>query len=761
MAVSLWMMVPRGLRVGVGGGVLLFLWDHFFSPGGLERVENSCAALSFHFAVICCPMALLGILAEHGLRLSSAVRRRCSARIGPWIQSFVAVLPVAGFALWVPSGWLSDHWRMLPARHRVIAIAAMAGLFLFSVLLARVVVWLVGRYGDRRRSLPPFHWPVAIASAGLAMLFCALDRKLFVGLYEDFHIGLAGFAALMAGAFVVCSDVALFRAPSSGVVRGLQSVGNSGAAVLFLLSAVGFVRFASAATTPNVRKDTSGILEKCVSLVQRATDFDRDGFSSLFGGGDCRGFDADASPGRFDFPANGIDEDCLFGDSIWPATLTRVEYTPPLCEGCNVILVTVEALRADHVGVYGNRMGVTPSIDGLAESSLVFRNAYSTSTKTFYSVPALMSGRYASNLTRSYDHERVKGTEPYAYYVTEETPLLAEVLQRDGFTTAGFGHSRVFYWQGMDRGMTKFAVSTSSADKAFQFLKTAKEPFFVWMHPGQPHEPYVRHKGFDFGNSEMQRYDSEVAYVDSRLGRILKLLEDRHIDDHTIVIVTADHGEEFGDHGGKFHGMQPYNELIRVPLVIRVPGVAHAEVEVHAELTDLVPTIMELLGRKRELWRVDGGSLFEAMERGEGGASDGAYAEYLLGLRIGYRALVRRDWKIIQNGSSGRIRLYDMVRDPHEKNDVSAAHPEVVRRLYHELEAWPLRNQYDLLRAGKGDWKLLAEGLPILQKEPLLGRALEIIADAHGELSDAQYKSVSERSDLTDATRRKLVSFRR
>jgi len=736
-----------GLRVGVGAGLILFLLDHFASLEGLEGCRNDPAGLLFHFSIICF-FSIAGAVAARAWSLASgALSSESCPKAGAWLAAAVGAVPVILFVLWVPHGWVTEHWPTLPSGHRAISIALLCLVPIVLVVIARLLMAGARRYEEQRESLPLFHWPFAIACAVLAGAFFLADRELYVGLYDDFHAGLAGLAVLMAWSACALFGVALSRLVRRRDLRKLAVARNSIAICVLALSAGGLSWFAIG-TPPQVRSDTDGLLEKLTALARGATDFDGDGFSSFFGGSDCDGFDSLVSPGKFDFPANGLDEDCYFGDAIWPSALEKVEYRVPTCEGCNVILITVEALRADHVGAYGYNRNATPNIDSLARSSLVFEKAYSNSSKTFYSAPSMMSGRYPSNLTKSYDHPRAAGTEPYAYYLTKETPVFAEALRAAEYSTAGFVHSKIFRWQGMDRGFKKFKVTTNSLNKAIEHVETAKEPFLLWTHPGQTHDPYVKHEGFDFGDGPADRYDSELAWIDSRIGRLLRTLEGRGLSDRTVIIVTGDHGEEFGDHGGQFHGVHLHGELLHVPLIMKVPGVEHEAVEAIVELVDLAPTILELLGN-RNVWEFDGESVFAAMSRRGGASSDGAYAEYLRERRVYNRALTTARWKLIQNAWSERFSLYDVARDSKEKVDVADRYPEIVRDLYLEMESKPLRNQYELLRLGEREPGRLAAGLGIIQREPLLIRALDILENAGVRPTKRQIEEIRKRPNIS------------
>jgi arylsulfatase A-like enzyme len=203
-----------------------------------------------------------------------------------------------------------------------------------------------------------------------------------------------------------------------------------------------------------------------------------------------------------------------------------------------------------------------------------------------------------------------------------------------------------------------------------------QQPFFMWLHYIDPHSEYVRHEGFDFGPSSRQRYDGEVAFVDHHFGRVLEALEKMLNYDHTAIIVTSDHGEAFAEHGMIRHGFELWEELVRVPLIVRVPGVPPRRIEARRSAIDLAPTILDLCGAPTpsnvDSDFVSGSSLVPDLftPAGTEPAERPVFIDMAAGPNNADRqALIEGDMKLV--ASAGRpLSLYDLKADPGETKDL-------------------------------------------------------------------------------------------
>ena len=307
----------------------------------------------------------------------------------------------------------------------------------------------------------------------------------------------------------------------------------------------------------------------------------------------------------------------------------------------NVVLLTLDALRADHVSAYGYERETTPNLDAFAEGGIRFENAYSLSTHTREAIPGLLSGRYPSECVTD-DYELGADT-------------VASRLRKTEYTTGAF-HSNPYVSRayGFDRDFDTFdddlylgqhkliALAQRALDKvrnrhyaraeeinerALELVDSTEEPFFLWAHYMDPHGPYsplreyqeVFHDEYvgmkraqelykrsvledPEGVTDAERrelvnlYDEEIRYADAQLGRFLDELESRGLLEETLVILTADHGDAFGERGYFGHPRELDEELLRVPLVVHAPGLSSGEVETPASLADVVPTILEAAG---------------------------------------------------------------------------------------------------------------------------------------------------------------------
>lgn len=266
----------------------------------------------------------------------------------------------------------------------------------------------------------------------------------------------------------------------------------------------------------------------------------------------------------------------------------------------NVLLITVDSLRWDRLGHAGLDREVSPAIDGLASSGVVFERAYSQAGWTLPSIATLLTGVYPGQ------HGAVQADRA----VSSSVVSLAERLREHGYRTlAHVSHVMLRPRTGVARGFDEYddsvlqvgrphrvATAEVLTDKVLASLETVTEPFFLWVHYFDPHFAYLSHEDWaSFGDEDLDRYDGEVAHTDRQIGRLLRKMAELGLDDRTAVVLTSDHGEEFGEHGGRLH-FSLHEEVSRVPLILRVPGVAPSRRTDPAEQIDLVPTLLSLVG---------------------------------------------------------------------------------------------------------------------------------------------------------------------
>lgn len=466
----------------------------------------------------------------------------------------------------------------------------------------------------------------------------------------------------------------------------LRPVREAGVVVLPCCVALAQVPLASAEAS----RLASGIaLPDSVELLRRMTDFDRDGFSALFGGRDCAQFDGTRFPGAREQPGNGVDEDCDGADAAYRISPTAALPTfshhqrpdgPPL----SVLWYVVDSLRRDHLKPYGYAFDTSPTLTGLANESWLFDDALSQSSTTALSMPSMLSGRNPNAMTWR------QGVLPVA---VPNGPTLAEIFARRGYVTGLALNSWVHdNLPSIQFGFEKVLVSPPEVDwrsgdyllsNVFEFLEKAKagaKPFFVVAHVDDVHHPYLASDGKAVAafpsQGERARYDSGIAVFDQSLRATIVHLRRLGLWDRTVLIITADHGEEFEEHGGTVHSRTCYAESIRVPLLVRLPGTTGQRIRSPVALVDLAPTLLEVLGPHDTVPPLDGQSLFIPAYEPAAVATDRsifcAVCQVLSGRPSFYRRSVRRaSWSLMEDVETGRVELYDRNIDPGERTDLA------------------------------------------------------------------------------------------
>jgi arylsulfatase A-like enzyme/HEAT repeat protein len=367
----------------------------------------------------------------------------------------------------------------------------------------------------------------------------------------------------------------------------------------------------------------------------------------------------------------------------WGGKGSRRGYT---VRDANVIIVSIDALRPDHLGAYGYARPTSLNIDALAARSIRFESAYTQVPLTCYAVPSLLTGDY------------LRSTLPF---LTKSPPTLARILAGRGYTTAAFYNSSMFFCDdqramaygqqsfGFEYAETTLRAARELTDQVLdyitEFRRAGKRKLMLWVHYFDVHEPYEQHPGFRFGNRTIDRYDAEIAYVDHAVGRLLAGVS--QLLGPTIFVLTSDHGEEFKEHGGYYHGSSLYEEQTRVPLLIGVTGLPPRVERAPAQLVDVAPTVLALLG-VRAPETVRGRSLVPSLI-GRGDPDRTAFAE------VHTKKMVRhRNWKLIHDYRRSTYELYDLATDPLERSNLIARRPVEAARLRGHLDRW-----FDQIRA--------------------------------------------------------------
>lgn len=396
-----------------------------------------------------------------------------------------------------------------------------------------------------------------------------------------------------------------------------------------------------------------------------------------------------------------------------------------------VVLLTLDSLRADCMC-----QGLAPNLMRFGESAVVFTQAFVQGPYTTMSVPSLLTGVYPSRLPL------LKVRNMFGVGV-EPARTLPSLLKAAGYQTLGF-HSNPFLSRifGFERGFDHFdddlllqSLSWSNPlrllvnriqrlrrlhpflpaealnCKILAHQRALREPFFLWVHYMDTHGPY--HSGGRWNPMAKLRaerlwfkatrnpqqittaereellssYHNRVSYLDHCVGAILETLAQSPSWGRTIVAIAADHGDEFGEHGGYTHRHKLYDELIHVPFMLRVPGVQPRAVTKLVEMIQLVPTLLDLVGVTRSSpTEFDGASLYPVLCGWDDQTPGIAYSE--AELEPNYIASVRdAEWKLIYNPTAGGYSLYQLAVDSAERKNMAASFPEVTGRLAEILEA--------------------------------------------------------------------------
>ena len=454
------------------------------------------------------------------------------------------------------------------------------------------------------------------------------------------------------------------------------------------------------------------LAQRSVHLGQRLLDSDGDGHAAVLGGADCDDGDPAVHPGAREVPANGVDDDCWGGDAPAPPPPTPPPPPPPdevarylpAAPGAsgrwNVVLVTLDTVRWDHTSLSGYQRPTTPNLARLGASGSVFTRAWSQAPQTKSSMPSLLSGRYSSELYRSADLWLVM----YADNVT-----FPEILAGAGYRTAAvlshnFFRKRYGLAQGFEhwdlgflrqQARTRFAIPSAEevTERGIRYLQENlrdPRPFFLWLHYIDPHHPYIHHKeeGMDFGGRAIDRYDGEIRYTDHQAGRFLDWLRTSPHGPNTAVIVHSDHGEGFQEHGYDYHGMALYEDQIRVPLVVTVPGVEARVVQQTVGVIDIAPTVLDI-ARIAPPVRLHGESLLPLVLGADERPDRPIFAEILQDSRHAPRkVMVQWPWKLEYAVAHDYYRLFHLERDPLEQEDLLRSESVVAARLQRRLREW-------------------------------------------------------------------------
>lgn len=359
----------------------------------------------------------------------------------------------------------------------------------------------------------------------------------------------------------------------------------------------------------------------------------------------------------------------------------------------NVVLVTIDTLRADHLGCYGHTRIKTPHLDKLAEKGTLFENAVAQVPITPPSHASMFTGTYPG----VHQVRNVAG-----FSLDSSRPTLAKMLQERGWQTAAFvGAAVLAKATGLNQGFQTYDDKMDDPDlgsespqlragrvidRALEWLdkQSQQSPFFLWVHVYDPHAPYEAPPPFK-NQYAKEPYDGEIAYVDGELGRLFNAVETKFPSDKTFLAVLSDHGEGLSEHGEPTHGVFLYDTTLRIPWIMAGPGIPPGKrVKDQARTIDLLPTLVSLLGGEMPS-ECQGTSLLPALS-GQKVNTDYSYAESLMPkIDMGWaelRAMRTANWKYVR---APRPELYDLAKDPQELVNVIQQYPVEAEKLESQL----------------------------------------------------------------------------
>ncbi|MFH1435477.1 MAG: sulfatase, partial [Pseudomonadota bacterium] len=371
----------------------------------------------------------------------------------------------------------------------------------------------------------------------------------------------------------------------------------------------------------------------------------------------------------------------------------------PRCIDCNVILILLDALRADHLGCYGYERDTSPHIDSMALESIVFDNAVSQSAWTVPAVASMWTGLLPSRHRMLYFKNHGK--------LSKKLPTLAGIMKKNGYETvsyngAGFVSGKLGLGAGFDIYESRSDRFRKNIDASVEWIKKNQgSRFFLFLHGYDIHRPYdmkdynifydykgeynVRH--FCVKNAPevktdedlkyvVSQYDAGIRYVDHLMGEFFELLRSEGLLDNTILIITSDHGDEFYEHGNCDHIKSVYEELIHVPLIIRIPGFRAVRIQQQVPAsTGILPTVLGMVGIEDEA-AIERNNLLQFLTKR-------SFSIPFVVSETGwsFKGRGRKYWRCVRTGKWKQVyfknvrgqesyELYDMVNDPGEKKNV-------------------------------------------------------------------------------------------
>ncbi|MCS6886285.1 MAG: sulfatase [Acidobacteriota bacterium] len=663
----------------------------------LESIERSAAlhdfAISFwqrlhlviDFSLTVCGTVVLALVIGLLRLVGRTVERHLSKRLKPFVSAavmtFTALLILSGFPAVIRTFHLlveNISEKLIPLGYLLQASSVLFAACLYIAFLT--LVWVEGQLEATKYTAGPTAASLAIACALISAAFYFADAKISVGRYFHlFHFPAAlcaTFFALLFGILLVCW---LSYAVLTVTLLALQ----------VCITAYAVARFDSDPVVKSLFWTRGVLAKKYVYIVHSVFDRDDDGFSAILSGGDCSGIKSDINPLARD-PLNGIDENCN-GIEAMARDLFAVPAEPLPAVARNAILVTIDCLRADHLGSYGYSRATSPKIDEFAARAVIFERAFSAGTNT---------GHTFSSIARSAVGEAI---------FDDSLPTLAESFATSGYLTVAITSPGTEKWLNkrdwkkykeiMTRGFQVvlhrqggYWNSRKLTDEALGFLQAnSSKPFYLWLHYNDLHaksERYVLQAEGMFGSSDVDIYDANLRFTDEHLGRLFEYLLNSGLLNTTAVIISADHGEEFGENGQKFHNGRPSKVQTHVPLILWYPGVQPQRVSQPVSSIDIAPTLLKVAGISLPAGYLGLDLRLIADGKAKGRVVFCETPRNVPDPDFFAWAVIDDRWRLIYDRFGNTWELYDELTDPLARKNLVSSRQDLAESLKEKLAVW-------------------------------------------------------------------------
>lgn len=401
---------------------------------------------------------------------------------------------------------------------------------------------------------------------------------------------------------------------------------------------------------------------------------------------------------------------------------TKLNSPKPVCEACNVVIVVIDTLRADHLPCYGYSRNTAPNICNFAKEGILFERAYAPAPHTRPSIISLFTSLYV------HQHNHFKNND----YLQDQHTTMAEIFSSAGYNTYGFSANPTISSKfNHDQGFRDWNETQGNAWKVnkevFPIIENYKEPFLSYIHYIDPHDPYsppatapnffargykenLSHVGHPFNITYFREdpdrlshliglYDNEIRYVDFYVGKLFNKLKEQGIYNESIIILMSDHGEMFLEHGLMRHINGVYDELIHIPLIVKIPGyMENTSVSTPVQLIDILPTLLDSVGIPFENPKYRSGfysrttipAIIDMFDSEVEYSFSGDSILFMLdkkarpiiseNLHFGspnrQQGAIIDDYKIIKNLTDNSFILFNLKRDPNEQNNKYDSDPK-------------------------------------------------------------------------------------